>query len=744
MAAPILTNTINQSGFIDALSGAQNIQDFLTNFPETVYSKSIDSHLFLFMSALLGASGAGLVKQQYFEQRAQAEASALSGTSLDALYTAPFGFGRLASETYTLDLSSQLLSSAQRTSVLTADASFRNRARLWMQATRAGGSALGIALAASSGLGQSVEAVENYKALYDQYTDMPLRLPYLGSTVSLDEVILIPRNSFPQNSTQALSFNPYPTSGTFTITVPVGPPYTQLSQSLTFNTNGTVTVPSSSFFKVGSWFSGPNIASYGDVWQCTAILGATLIAAECISLTPPVPYTGTQTTITGPVYISQAQTSPIAYDASANDVRNAIGALPIVGGIENVFCSGGPLPTYPVEITFIGKLANTTIGTLIVNSGSDSISGSVGLAPSTQAQMQSGAPSLNVDGLKIQFAASDLSPMLDAVDVLHPQTSLISIQEGRSTLIRQPVNLIYTDQSYAEVITYVTGSPTVNWPPVDGVTSWIQSSVEHEAPKLSNTYVGQYTNFHNISNVIAYNDQALNDPNYNSPSLAPVQPFYAAYYDTNTGTFNQVQQLLYPFLAQYQSSALSFQPQYAVAPQPNPPIMTAVTSQGVGIIDDSYPASYLNLPGINYQPNNQGPFWSSAQRTSGTDYLEIDLGSVRPVNFIYFEATNKPYSISVAYEILDQPVYRQFMTATIANTMPSVTSLAYSASQMNPWTTVFLPITNSIATMPYTRYIRIGFTRTSSGEPFMLGPNPVPYSIEIRNLRVGRVVNNSI
>lgn len=745
MSAPILTNTIDQSGFIDALNGDQNSSTFLGNFPSTIYSQSIDSHLFLLMRTLLGPAGTGLLKQQYFQQRSQVEAANLTDASLNDLYTGSFGFGRTASETYTVDTSTQLLLISQREEVLAADASFRNRARLWMQAVRAGGSTLGIALAASSGLGQKVEALENYKALFDQHSDIPLGIPYEGSTVSLDEVILIPRNSFPNNTTQTITFpEPYPTQGTFTIIVPIGPSYTVSNLSLTFNSNGTVSVPNSSFFRVGSWFSGPNIASYGSVWECTAILGEKLIGAQCISLNPAQPYTGTQTTITGNVNVAQAQTAPIAYNATADDVRLAIGALPIVGGIHNVYCSGGPFPYYPIQVIFTGAFANTTIGTLIVNTGSDSISGSSGLTPASTAEITTGLPSGVVDALSMEFAESDLALMFEAVDILRPQTTLLSVQAAQSTYIRQPVNAVYTDQNYVAVNSYVTGSLSVDWPLVDGVTNWIESGIEHEAPKLGNNFEGQYTNFHNISNIIAYNDQALNDPNYNSPSLAAIQPFYAPYYDTHTGQFNQIQQLLYPFLSQYQGASTSFAPQYAVANQPNPPVISTVTANGVALIEDSYPISYIDLPGVNYQFNTQGLFWSSAERVSGTDYLEVDLGAVSAVNFIYFEATQKPYMIDVAFESLDQPVYRNFTNATVSSMMPSVTSLSYVATQTNPWTTVYLPITNSLSMMVYTRFIRIGFTRTSQGPPFQLGSNPMPYSIEVRNLRIGRVVNSSI
>jgi hypothetical protein len=736
MSAPILTNIIDQSFFIDALNGASNSSTFLSNFPDAVYNKSVDSHLSILMYALLGPAGAGLLEESYFLERLQTEAGNITDANLDALYTGAFGFQRLTEESYLWDAQAQLLPVAQRAQILAADASFRNRARLWIQAVRAGGSVLGISLTASSGLGQNVEAIENYKALVDQYTDAPLRLPYLGSTDSLDEVVLIPRNNIPQNVAQTFEFSTIPTSGEFTIIVPIGPPFVTSKISMTFNADGTVTVPNSKLFSANGWFYGPNIdgGNPSNVWTCTAILGSHTIT------TNPVYTTGA--TFTGGISISRAETAPIPYNATADTVREALGVLPIIGGLQNVVCLGGPLPYKPIQVIFTGELANTSIGSLVIKTIADVTSGSSGLTPATTPIVDVGIAGTDIDGLGINFAEADLALMLEAVDILRPQTSLISVVDGQSLYTRQSPSSYFADQAYVTVQPYVTGNPAVNWPSPDNITNWIEPDIEHEAPQLSGGYQSQYTNFHNILDIVAYNEGALVDPNYNTPQAASVQPFWASYYDTHVGKFNQVQQLLYPMLSQYQDSSTIYQPMYAEAIQPNQPLITTVTNDLVTLINDTYPTSYLNLPGVNYNSLTGGPFWSSYERATGTDYLEIDLGSTQPVNFICFEATNKPYSISVAYESLDQPNSREFIDAEISTILPSVTSLSYSASNTNPWTIVYLPITNALDTMIYSRYIRIGFTRTSQGEPFQIGSNQAAYSIEVRNLRIGRVANS--
>ncbi len=1148
VSAPILTNTIQQNFYIEALSGSKNISQFLTNFPETVYSKAVDSHLMLLMTALLGQCGAGLLETQYFNELSQTQAGNLTDTALSDLYTGSFGFRRLASESYIYDTGSQLLPLQERSQVLSADAAFRNRARLWMQALRAGGSLLGLSLAASSGLGQKVEAVPNYPALFNQFADAPLPMPYLGSTTSLDEIILLPRNNLPQNISQTISFPEGASDGQFTITVPLGPqfnyfklstlsaydetlaaynpvawwrlndavgssialnavnaaesgnaynvtfgqagpvtaaniqsvamrgfPYplygfiqtaytptasTPLSVAAWFSSNllpgppgasiidtrnGSLTdgyylgfnsssqlvfglgnsatvatdttslaagwhfvvgtfdgttltlyvdgvenatatpgtaltspsaliigngpnqtnletnwfdgnisevaifdtllsasqvqilyyiinrgalsleIPDSNAFGVGNWLSIASApGNEGVLFLCSEILSpnrialtatapanlipdpsfeydavgaqpigynvgtnwggsAPVTAAEhygigshsilCtrtnttsgngyISTSPsPIPVKPntqyyftveamldsgqsgpyqlrTQPNVSAPVFSTPqnvsanswtlfeltfttgpedteialffdddpntapasgnsvyldafflsevgpptglawsyfdgdypnyswsgtlgdsisistpllgsvsvqagcAESLPIDWNATANDIQTILGNVPVIGGPENLLCTGGPLPYNPVTITFINALSNTDIGPFLITTHSNPLVSMTDLTAPVVPTVTITQGTTGIDTTPIELNAQDLSLISEALAPIQSQTSIISINKGQSPYTRQAANSYYADQTYTQVNDYVTGAANVSWPLPDNNTNWVESGIEHEAPQLAGTFGSQYTNFHNISNAIAYTEAALIDPNYNTPLNAPIQPFYISYYDTHSGVYNNVQQLLYPILANYGNNGVTFEAAYALASQPNVPYISGVTDNLVALVDEVYPVSYLNLPGINYQPSSLGLFWSSSQRPSGIDYLEIDLGFVQAINLVYFEATNKPYSIEVAYESLDQPLIREFTPALITDAMPSVTRLDYTASNVNPWTAVYLPIANSLGNMIYSRYIRIGFTKTANGAPFMVGTQPLAYSIEVRNLRIGRVVNS--
>jgi hypothetical protein len=111
------------------------------------------------------------------------------------------------------------------------------------------------------------------------------------------------------------------------------------------------------------------------------------------------------------------------------------------------------------------------------------------------------------------------------------------------------------------------------------------------------------------------------------------------------------------------------------------------------------------------------------------------------VNYLYFEATNKPYIIDVAYDTLDQSPSRNFIPTTIVapTTGGSTLSLNYQPTQL--WSTVTINLTDSLGGMIYTRFIRIGFTKAPIGTIYSpIGRQGVSYSVEVRNLRVGRNV----
>lgn len=408
-----------------------------------------------------------------------------------------------------------------------------------------------------------------------------------------------------------------------------------------------------------------------------------------------------------------------------------------------------------MTVEFTGSLADQDLPTLLFNTAPDTTSGIVaaGTSPGTTEVVQMADVSNNpltistnvtvqtagVSSTSQQVAISpaDQHAMEVAIDTIRPMTVFVTTQPAPPTKIPQPVSTASADTAMTEVLLYATGESSVKWPAPDGV-HWIEAGIEHEAPRALNTGQQHYQAFHNIANIISYTDGALTDTDYVVPAPGST-PIWQKYWNNHIGLYSHEQITLHPVLKQHQDPNARHTPKMAQAPSPDPLVITNRVNN-ISIINYEYPTDYLSLPGIPQLPTS-GQFWSSAERSSGTDYLEIDLGAVQPVNYIYFEATTKPYTIHVAYDTLDMSPNRQFIDASFSSTTASDTSIAYSGVT-KPWQTIKIHTTNAMGHQIFTRYLRIGFTRNPGKTVYVTAKGQVyPYSLEVRNLRVGRVVS---
>jgi hypothetical protein len=664
---PDFVATVPQNFYIEPLGGAQNPLGNLDRFPDALYNKALDSNLMSLLYALLGPAGVGSIQYQYLIARLSVEAAGLNSSQLSGLYANPLSFVPLIEEQSSLDQSG-LLTSAEQTLIDQQDASFKNRVIDFLHAVRAGGTVQGISLAAKSGLGYPVEVIENYKALYDHFSDNPLGLHQYGTTQSTEEAIIIPDSDISQSEVQTIYFFSVQ-GGTFTITYPVG------------NNNTTSALP---------------------------------------------------------------------YNTTYDVIQGALAAISSIG-TGNVIVSGGPLPDQPIQVQFTGLLANQDVPTLQINS-----SLTTSLFVPVSFVVETSNAGLIADGETVILNPNDTYYMYQALSDIQPVTSIITTNAGQGTTLRQPANTIASDSTLSGVYRYVTGSNSVSWPSSSiDPTYWIQPGVEHEAPRAMGDINGNYQGYHNIANILAYTEAALSDPLYGD-TISPLLETGASQWptidnDVHIGPFSAYQGLLYPFIGVYNTQVAQglvspsqiFYAAQAEALQPEPLTITSITGANDLMINGIYPVAYQGLPGVP-QPPAQSSFWSSLERTTGVDYLEIDLGTVQAVNFLYFEATSKPYTISVEYDLLDQSPSRTFYPVTLVPnaTAISTVSLSYSASNTNPWTVVKIYFSNALGNQIFTRYLRIGFTKVTGGNsPFIdVNGNLLPYSIEVQNLRIGRNV----
>lgn len=641
---PDITTVINQQVFIEPLGGPKHPISYLDAFPETLYNKSLDSNLVALMYTLLGPAGIGTLKQNFLEARLNLEANGLRTTELDAFYAEPFSFARLAFETYTDDTEG-LLSNQQWEQIQESDSSYKNRAINYLKAVRAGGTVLGIALAAKSALNRSVEIVENYHALYDGFSDDPLGLDFIGLTKSTEEAILLPRQEHPQSAQQTISIEEgNALEGTFKLTMPLGPG--RKGNEEIQNTTTTFALP---------------------------------------------------------------------FDIDFEELTLALEALPVIGE-RNVSVTGGPFPGNPLVISFTNELADLAMPQFLVtqNSLADNESHLI------EIEVTVDQVGVSADGEEAVIPIEDWYFAQDAIDNIKPVTCILTPGKAPGLTKRQIPNATFADSEFIEVLRYVTGKRGLPWPPVSS-TTWIEPGVENEAPVAINGQHANYVNFHNVAAAVAYTETG-------AEHLEELEN----YKDEHIGPYSAAQQAQYPFLATFQNPREEFK---AIDAAVNPPEPLTTKVGPEPLVNYVYPAVYQNLAQIAGAPSETAPFWSSLERLTGSDFLEIDLGSVQAVNFLSFESSQKPFKISVTYDLLDAAPERRFIPVTLANEReaPSTQSTSYEAKNINQWSLITMNIGTSLNSMIYTRFIRFQFSRPQEGLPF-------PYSAEVRNLRIGRNV----
>jgi hypothetical protein len=197
----LLSYSIIESPLIEPLDGPLLIDHLIQRFPEAIYSRSRETHLYRFLTAIAGDAGAGQLKKQSVYARMKSEGTLLSFEDLDGSYKT-FGFARLPNEIYSINAKESHLTTEEWDAIRAADNSYRRRIMDFYQATRYGGSPEGMRLASSAGSGQETAVTENYKAIFDSISDDPLGIQRSGNTNSLAEFVIRPKIHQNQNNVE--------------------------------------------------------------------------------------------------------------------------------------------------------------------------------------------------------------------------------------------------------------------------------------------------------------------------------------------------------------------------------------------------------------------------------------------------------------------------------------------------------------------------------------------------------------
>lgn len=430
---------------------------------------------------------------------------------------------------------------------------------------------------------------------------------------------------------------------------------------------------------------------------------------------------------------------------TAFDVQSALQALSSIGP-DNVQVSGGPgedgvgdLYFEPYVVTFRGALAGQNVPLI------EAVNGMTGGV----------SPEIKITTIANGISANDEPVVIDpelqhnlqtALDFLKPINTIPTVYDGTGLRSTQPWKSVTASSEHYEVLRFVRGSTSVRWPTVSSLY-WIESGIEKEAPRIREDHQQAYVGFQNVSNIVAYTDEvSINSSAYKQGTNVPWNTFNPETTSELVGPHSKAQNLALPLQFKKINPTERMTADRALADYAEPINVTTQDPSGNSLINGIYPARYASLQGVPTIKYKDDQFWASVERSEGTEFLEIDLGSAQPVNFISFEMVNKPFNVSIDYDVLDAAPRRRFVPVTPLIGTEFSTAFRYISDTTKPWTYVEYNFTDSIYQMPFTRFIRISFERALQQEvgSFLYDAatdTQLPFSVEVKNLRVGRNAN---
>jgi hypothetical protein len=715
---PTTTITVPQDFLIESLNGPRHPKKFLDRFPDELYDKSVNSVLIKFLYALLGPSGAGWIQKNYMDVRVIFEENGIQLDQLEKFYGNPLRFGRNLEEIYDDELTG-LLPRDNATAINAKDAAYRNRVIDFLHAARLGGTVEGMALAAKSATGSSVEIIENYQYMFDQHSDEVLSLEHVGNVPSsyvdnTGEFVVLPNTEFSRTIVQTIKFdNKTPVSGNFVLTFQ-GQKTDSSAQSIS---GGTVTQSGNTVTGVGTSFNSRMVNGTITIGASSAKIGLGIDTANQtmrVSTTASISATSDYTIVYGGLTSS----------ATSFDVMTALCNLPNIGW-GNVSVTGDIANGF--KITFTNALSNIITDTIVVESSLlDAVGNKINATVSVDFINQTASEVANI-------SSKEQHLMESALDKIKPVNTYATYKPNQGSFYNHVANAPFASSQYYEIIRYVTGSNAVQWPSVDSVY-WIEKGIEKEAPRIYGDLQQHYRAFHEPAATYAYSEDAKDE----TVSEILNQRKYISEYQ---GAFNP--NFLKAFNQKFLDPKSGSETRYAkngLANFAEPPTITSQSDySGTPMVNGIYPVGDKLQPILQnlLSYKDKTYFWASEKREpTKSDYFEIDLGEPKAVNFLLFDVCRLPIDIEISYDKISDGVNRSFVTVTPESLYPFHTSIYYEIQKTGtPWESLSYHFTDYAENIIFTRYLRIKFTRRD--EQFMPSADE-PWPILMKNLRIGR------
>jgi hypothetical protein len=401
------------------------------------------------------------------------------------------------------------------------------------------------------------------------------------------------------------------------------------------------------------------------------------------------------------LFFNGRNTIPIPYDATLFDIQSALQDIQEIGpnGVEVV----GTNPIFTVR--FRDHLAKIDVAQLTAQ-----VAFGGGVNPDVKiTTITNGLPP--VDEV-VHIPERSKHGLQTALDRIRPVPTLPTIGEATGLKQRQHWSAAFASSEYNEVLRYVTGNPKINFPPVDRI-NWIERNKEKEAPRVAKDLQYHYVGFHSIASIEASSEHVGRF----SPSQTKIPAF--------------------AYLRDSKDDTLVYSADRITADYFEPLTVTTITDDSQ-LINGIYPASYLESPQVPPIKYAEEQFWASREVVVGSETVTLDLGSVQAVNFIAFEICRKPIDIGIQIDVLDQADSQEFESVKITGVDSS--AITYSSENENPWFLAEFALEDRLGLIPLSRYVRLNFIRREGSADYFA--NGGPWSIDVRNLRIGRSVSD--
>jgi hypothetical protein len=418
-----------------------------------------------------------------------------------------------------------------------------------------------------------------------------------------------------------------------------------------------------------------------------------------------VTITGSPTGGTFVLWFKGQNTTALPYNVTSFALQSALEALPSIG-VGNVEVTGGPVSWL---VQFSGLLDRQNLPELTTD-----VAFSGGSSPDVAIQTIT-------DGVAPASGSIDVSAraahtLQTAMDRIKPVTTIPTLAKGQA--LRRLVDWLQAVSSseFNQVQRYVKGQPSISWPSPTS-TLWIQPDQENPAPIVQGDLQYHYVGFHNVHEITASS--------------------------VHIGQFSLLQKQApgFGYLAEVTDDILELTPDRALADYAEPLTVTTQTNdQDTHLINGIYPTDYLALPDAPPLEYHEEDFWASQEAAEGDEWLEVDLGETSAVNFVTMEISRKPIDVGIELDTLNLGTVRRYSPVTPGDVF---TSTVEFDGTPNPWYYAEFQFTDRLRQVPLTRWLKLNFTRRTG--TFLYDPitqTQNPWSIEVRNLRIGRSVTN--